>query len=698
MFNNLVSARLFDTVRSRQQLGKYIILVLVSLFITGCSWFESDDNNEELPEAEITIAPTAEFSASTETGMAPLTVEFLDDSANGTATINQWQWDLGDGNISTEQNPTHTYTAAGTYTVSLTVTSAHGSDTMTRDNLIIVDEPLITMTVSVVDTNGILLDDVEISSDDFDIFERQSGDAGYQLSVNPSNDDGILTFRKDGYIRNILFMEGVNIDQDKIVVLKKKAEPIIFNGFIGGTMYGPDGTSVEIPGQALRRANGSSVNGDIELYITPVDVSNEREQGAFPGSYFGAMDNDDPQDSLFSYGVFDITFEENGEELQLADNTTALLNVPLYATKSFENEDLVAGDTIPFWYLNEESGLWLYESEGQVVDDPAAPNGLSLQATTTHFTSFNTDMNPPDLGRVPPSGGGSTRAYLCAMSIDLIGAEEGQDYLYSIAYTRPGWPVSRNSRAFTYTGDRLTQRILRGFAVTITVSQDELEGSSTFICNGPSVETIVTLGDALPEVTSFSPRIEPVFERDSDGLSEIVRNKIYLGAYWVGAKLGTFDSVILSSPIILSRGVYREIEYTANDPSPLDISVALTNANGTSLSPTQVSYIDEQGPTLGFSYAYYNVDTNMTSVRWANIEGADELDIYYVEEITDEPLFGVVPTITINSMEGNTQFMGNPGEGYLVLEFRNRYGTSREYIRIGGGECLPESESCLVPA
>src|SRR5512135_2043679 len=40
-----------------------------------------------------------------------------------------WAWDFGDGATSTEQNPTHTYTDPGTYTVSLEVTDAASNTT-----------------------------------------------------------------------------------------------------------------------------------------------------------------------------------------------------------------------------------------------------------------------------------------------------------------------------------------------------------------------------------------------------------------------------------------------------------------------------------------------------------------------------------------------------------------------------------------
>ena len=68
--------------------------------------------------------PVAQFTNATPlSGSAPLSVTFTDQSIGATS----WRWDFGDGTNSTAENPIHTYSAAGTYTVRLTITGASGS-------------------------------------------------------------------------------------------------------------------------------------------------------------------------------------------------------------------------------------------------------------------------------------------------------------------------------------------------------------------------------------------------------------------------------------------------------------------------------------------------------------------------------------------------------------------------------------------
>jgi len=67
----------------------------------------------------------ADFAADVTSGPLPLTVRFTDLSDYPDAT--GWSWIFGDGQTSSQQNPVHTYTADGRYTVRLTVTGPRGT-------------------------------------------------------------------------------------------------------------------------------------------------------------------------------------------------------------------------------------------------------------------------------------------------------------------------------------------------------------------------------------------------------------------------------------------------------------------------------------------------------------------------------------------------------------------------------------------
>jgi PKD repeat protein len=79
------------------------------------------------------ILPVAKFHASIVSGAVPFTVNFTDDS---TGSVDAWAWDFGDGHTSTDQNPSHTYTIPGVYTVTLTVTGSEGFSQETKTDYI----------------------------------------------------------------------------------------------------------------------------------------------------------------------------------------------------------------------------------------------------------------------------------------------------------------------------------------------------------------------------------------------------------------------------------------------------------------------------------------------------------------------------------------------------------------------------------
>lgn len=94
---------------------------------------------ETLPAAGPPQPPVASFTGTPTSGAAPLTVSFTDTSTGPPAS---WSWSFGDGASSTAEHPTHTYTSAGTFTVSLTIANSSGQDTKTQVDYVTVTPPV----------------------------------------------------------------------------------------------------------------------------------------------------------------------------------------------------------------------------------------------------------------------------------------------------------------------------------------------------------------------------------------------------------------------------------------------------------------------------------------------------------------------------------------------------------------------------
>ncbi|MEZ4526976.1 MAG: PKD domain-containing protein [Desulfobacterales bacterium] len=109
-----------------------------------------DAGADELSEAQTGEPPVADFTSDKTAGEAPLTVKFADKSLNSPTS---WAWDFdNDGTVDSDrQHPEHTYSAKGTYTVSLTVGNPYGNDKKTLTGHITVSEPGLPATPPVAD-------------------------------------------------------------------------------------------------------------------------------------------------------------------------------------------------------------------------------------------------------------------------------------------------------------------------------------------------------------------------------------------------------------------------------------------------------------------------------------------------------------------------------------------------------------------
>ena len=131
----------------------------------------------QLPVPDFTGAPTI--------GIPPLDVNFTDLSLN---TITTWDWDFGDGQTSTMQNPINTYNTPGSYDVKLVVTGPGGSDSITKVGYITINYPPPACDFVADVTSGdapLTVNFTDLSVDSVDTWSWDFGDGGSSIEENP---------------------------------------------------------------------------------------------------------------------------------------------------------------------------------------------------------------------------------------------------------------------------------------------------------------------------------------------------------------------------------------------------------------------------------------------------------------------------------------------------------------------------------
>ncbi|MBN2669462.1 MAG: PKD domain-containing protein [Bacteroidales bacterium] len=104
----------------------------------------TDDNGTSSFSDQIVVHPfpTANFNSPSHSGCEPLTVNFNDLSQMADASLVSWEWNFGDGTVSSSQNPNHVYTHYGEYTVILEVEDAFGCENhITFEDYVQVSQP-----------------------------------------------------------------------------------------------------------------------------------------------------------------------------------------------------------------------------------------------------------------------------------------------------------------------------------------------------------------------------------------------------------------------------------------------------------------------------------------------------------------------------------------------------------------------------
>lgn len=133
--------------------------------------------------------PNAIATATPLSGAVPLEVSFTGDASSDDVAIASYLWDFQDGSTSTLANPSHTFTATGTYNVSLTVFDGEGLDDITSVSITVTEnnpEGVIGFTL----VNAITNSDILELSDNLQIASSQTN--GINLNIRANTNPAVV--------------------------------------------------------------------------------------------------------------------------------------------------------------------------------------------------------------------------------------------------------------------------------------------------------------------------------------------------------------------------------------------------------------------------------------------------------------------------------------------------------------------------
>jgi len=145
------------------------------------------------------INPTplsSDFTADVTSGNYPLTVNFSDLTAGNP---DNWVWHFGDGDTSHTQNPTHTYTSKGLYTVKLVVSNMSGYDSIIK--------------VDYINAHNVAIDDIN--------------NIQFSIYPNPVNNESNLYIEADDINNYELFLSDIIGNTLKAKIIQQDNKRVI---------------------------------------------------------------------------------------------------------------------------------------------------------------------------------------------------------------------------------------------------------------------------------------------------------------------------------------------------------------------------------------------------------------------------------------------------------------------------------------
>ena len=198
-------------------------------------------------------------------------------------------------------------------------------------------------------------------------------------------------FKKDGFARSHVPFEIVQEAEN--FLLQTMAEVDLVRTFDASEAqnlaieHEGQTLSIDLPGSNFIDESGAAYNGEVTVEATFFDLTSPMDEGlevfAAPGD-FGAVDSQGEDQRLESFGMIQVNLMgADDQELNLGTEGAPML-IPIQDLGSMP----VAGETVPAWSYDVESGDWIEEGAGEVVE---IDGQLFWEFTASHFSTWNVD-------------------------------------------------------------------------------------------------------------------------------------------------------------------------------------------------------------------------------------------------------------------------------------------------------------------
>ena len=191
----------------------------------------------------------------------------------------------------------------------------------------------------------------------------------------------VVKVEKPGYFLALRTFPATNNQAHYVrIKLIKKNQIGTINATTGGSVS-LSGSSITLPANAVVvKATNAPYTGTVRVFAANVDPTAGDISLVVPGS-FQANDANGIRVLLKSYGMIGVELEgTGGEPLQIASGKKANLKIAIPASLQ-----AAAPATLPFWYLDETSGIWKEEGTG-------TRNGTYYEGEVSHFSFWNSDI------------------------------------------------------------------------------------------------------------------------------------------------------------------------------------------------------------------------------------------------------------------------------------------------------------------